>query len=169
VNEREAQESTRAVEQMWEIELGPERSRWIEALLPFDSVTVSSAILKLYESAVNKPTVEELIASTIAMGRVREEFEARREPRLTDANPILAPWVLGWAVARHRHGDFRVLPGQKEGYDRLQAHNPGYRTYVWPDQEQMPEEDVARYIEEGSALSAKQVVQMITSGIRSAG
>ena len=163
MNESEAQGSVRAVEQMWEIELGPDRAKWAEQLLPYDSVTVSSAILRLYETSGGNPTVEELVAAVIEMGLERKRFEEPKGPSVLDANPMLEPWVVGWAVARYRHQDFRVLEGQKEGYDYNQINNPGYRTYVWPDHEVLPAEDAARYIEEGSSLSVAEIFRMISA------
>jgi hypothetical protein len=174
MDERQAQESCRAVEQMWEIELSGElRADWVTALLPYDSITVAGAILKLYESTKGAPILSDLVQAVVEMERERRQFE---DPGVSEDDDVVAeeilielmPWLRAWAVARYRHRDFRPLPEQKRGFDDLQIENPGYRTYVWPDHEPMPEEDVARYSEEGSSLSAKQITDLIlSSGARS--
>ena len=76
---------------------------------------------------------------------------------------VIEPWIKGWAVARYHHEDFRVWPQQKAGYDTIQIANPHYRTYVWPEQELMPQEDADRYIAEGASMSSSQLFSLIIS------
>lgn len=178
MDETKAQDSIKAIEQMWDCDLEVERIAWMEAFAPFDSVTVAGALLKIYEHSPERPSIAEVVLAVETMQaekqqqsspHVRTEVEEPWVPRPAfdgDRGPIspeVAPWVKGWAVARYRHKDFRVFIQQKIGYDSHQIANPSYRTYVWPDQELMPPEDVARYIEEGSPLKAADIVSMIAS------
>lgn len=64
----------------------------------------------------------------------------------------LPAWVKGWMIAFTR-SDTRAWPEQKPGADYLQRSNPFYRTYVWSEQEMMPEEDRLRYMDEGRNLT----------------
>jgi len=165
---KQAQESASAIEQMWEVDLGPARDAWIEALMPLDSAIVAAAILKGYERG-KRPTIEGLIAATKEMERQRAEIEARSPHVRTgpaEEEPVvfaieLAPWVKGWAVARYRHNDFRVFPEQRPGYDRIQTAHPSHRTHVWPNQELIDPADAARYIEEGAPLATDDIFRMI--------
>ena len=57
----------------------------------------------------------------------------------------------------------RVWPEQRFGYDSIQRYNSGFRTYVWPDQEGMPEDKMAEYAAAGEKLSVDQVFGLIGS------
>jgi hypothetical protein len=165
-------DSIKAIEQMWDCDLGAERDEWMDALSPLDSVTVAGTLLKLYEgSSSGHPTIEQLVEAAVAMGE--EKLAALPEVDPWVPTPVLddergpfvyevAPWVKGWAVARYRHQDFRVFPQQKVGYDSHQIANSGYRTYVWPDQLKMPPEDAERYTEEGAPLKVDEIFRMIS-------
>lgn len=66
----------------------------------------------------------------------------------------VSDWMKGKILALYRN-DFRVWSEQKPGYDTLQTTNPSFRTYVWGEQEQMPEEERERYIEQASRMDSK--------------
>lgn len=72
----------------------------------------------------------------------------------------LEAWVKGWLVARAER-DLRVWPEQKDGYTALQADNPYQRTYVWLEQEEMPEPERLEYEKIGADLSAAQAAKLL--------
>lgn len=173
MDDRQAQESVRAIEQMWECELGSEREQWREALMPFDSVTVAGTILKLYESSSDRPSIPELVEAVDEMTRLKGE-SARADSVPDDPEPVedmdrgafeieIPPWIKGWAVARYRHNDGRSFPEQRLGYDSHQINNPSAKTYIWPEQEKMPHEKAMAYIEEGAPLTVDEIFGMILS------
>lgn len=174
MDEQWAQESVNAVEQMWEITL-IDREKWVAALFPFDRATVAAAILKYYETGVSAPEIDELVQVVEKTERLRATMETGTPyvpPDDSSAydevdNDLLAPppWVKGWAVARYRHGDTRVFPEQRAGYDTAQIANPHSRTYVWSEQVLMPEEDAERYIAEGASLTTEQVFTLIKENV----
>jgi hypothetical protein len=164
----QAQDSTEAIEQMWECSLSEDREDWIEALLPFDSITVAGTLLKLYEnSSPGSPSLTEVVSAVTAMEAKRQDSGPQQDlpPIPDEGRDVFArevdPWVKGWAVARYKHQDFRVFPQQRRGYDSHQLTNSGYRTYVWPDQEKMPPEDVERYVAEGAPLLTDDIFALV--------
>lgn len=62
-------------------------------------------------------------------------------------------WVKAWMVARAT-GDTRVLIEQKPGYDFMQLAHPHTRTFVWPEQELMPDDARAEYVAKAAQLGA---------------
>jgi len=166
----QAEDSVRSLEQMWDVDLSSEQNAWIEALLPFESVVVATAILKHYERGRDLD-VNELVQTAREMEAEKKRVDStsphvRTEPT-PDADPAagfvidLAPWIKGWAVARYRHGDFRVFPEQRSAYDSHQIANPSHRTYVWPDHEMIDPESAAKYIEEGAPLKVADIFGMM--------
>jgi len=160
VNEEQAWETVLAVEQTWRIELGEERRTWAEAMLPFNSLSAAAAILKVGDRQRDRPTIGDI-------RRVIIEIEAAQgltaETEQQEAGYVweLESWIKGWAVGRYKHGDMRVFPEQRRGYDSLQTYNSGFRTYIWPEQEKMPEEEMAKYTAEGLRLSVDAVFGLI--------
>lgn len=161
MNEQQAWDSVLAIEQTWGIELGEERQAWADAMLPFDSMSAAAAILKVRDRQRDRPTIGDI-------RRVIIQIEAEKSPVATldgdhESEYVrdLPSWIKGWAVSRYKHGDMRVWPEQRLGYDSLQRYNPGFRTYVWPDQEMMPSEEMARYAAEGSKLSVSDLFGLI--------
>ncbi len=171
MDERQARDSVSALEQIWETEI-LNQPEWVEALLPFDSVTVATAIVKYFESGVDHPdrddflrwVREEAARPPLAHAPAYEEESDQSSP-YDDLGVefVLQPWVKGWAVARYRHDDMRVFPQQKPGYDTAQIANEHHRTYVWSEQEPMPQEDIDRYIAEGATLTINQVFALMAS------
>lgn len=162
------QDAIKSIEQMWECELfGDERDDWAEALGPLDSATVAAALIKLYGTSSGIPTIPDVISATHEMEIERQASpHVRTEPdpeRMADFAREMEPWVKGWVVARYIHGDRRVFPQQKPGYDTLQLRNPYQRDYVWSEQEHMPLEDVERYIAEGAPLTRAEIFRTIGS------
>jgi hypothetical protein len=171
----QAKDSVDALEQMWEFTLNAAESEmWIEALLPFESVVVATAILKHYERG-QSPEIDELLVTVNEMEQEKHRVDQASPHVRTGPTPDadraaaaaefvidLAPWIKGWAVARYRHGDFRVFPEQRSAYDSHQIANPGYRTYVWPDHEQVDPESAAAYITEGAPLKVDDIFGMMS-------
>jgi len=79
----------------------------------------------------------------------------------------LPEWVKGKLLALSRD-DKRVWPEQKPGYDRAQRDNLGYRTYIWAEQEHMPDDEQDRYIRESAGLTS-QDFSRIFSAVTGAG
>ena len=140
-------------------------------MLPYESVHIAAALMEMYSSGVEADSLS--VSDVISTSkRIVAEWEERSTPRDVVASPhvrtpepvgrLLEGWVKGWFVARYRYNDTRVFPEQKEGYDRIQVWNPHFRTHVWPDQEEMPPEDAARYIEEGARLRPSEIFATIS-------
>ena len=175
MDDKQTKDSIKAIEQMWNCDLTADTIAWTEALAPFDSVTVAGTLLKIYKHSPGVPSIEEVVSAIVEMEAEKLTSPHVRtgsdpwipEPVLDDERgPFVyevAPWVKGWAVARYRHKDGRVFAEQRVGYDSHQIANPSYRTYVWPDQEKMPPEDAARYIEEGAPLTVDEIFRLIAS------
>lgn len=159
MNEEQAWDTVMAVEQTWGIELGEDRQSWADAMLPFDSLSAAAAILKVRDRQRDRPTIGDI-------RRVILEIDAAKGPAPDEQESgvyvrDLPAWIKGWAVGRYKRGDKRVWPEQRLGYDSIQRSNPGYRTYVWPDQEKMPEEKMAEYTAEGLRLSVDDVFSLM--------
>jgi len=166
VNEEQAWETVLAVEQTWGIELGEDRQIWVNEMLPFDSLTAAAAILKVRDRQRDRPTVGDIrrVIIEIEASKPQSPGAPREQPRQESEGEYvrdLSGWIKGWAVARYKHGDMRVWPEQRLGYDSIQRYNSGHRTYVWPDQEKMPEEQMAEYTAEGLRLSVDDVFGLI--------
>lgn len=116
--------------------------------------------------AVERAHKHERFRPSVAVLRAyAQEIARSRKPTTTFAGheeqQILPAWVKGWAIARYRDGDMRCWPEQKEGYDELQEMHPQSKDYVWPFQEIMPEEDRARFANQGAYLTDEQVLGLI--------
>lgn len=159
----QARDSIKAVEQMWNCEI-VNIPTWVEALVPFDSVTVAGTILRLFESSGDRPDLDTLVAAVQAMQQAKQAGPEDAEETDKEHGHFvyeIAPWVKAWSVARYRHKDFRAFPQQKAGYDSHQIANSGFRSYVWPDQEKMPAEEIEKYTREGSGLSVRDIFGII--------
>lgn len=134
---------------------------WESFLVGRDYDTTLKAYVRLSERQRDLPTIADFRGMIIAI----ETDQRAAMPKIEEAEYArdLDDWVKGWTVARYRHKDTRVFPQQKRGYDSIQLSNSGFRTYVWPDQEMMPAEDVDRYITEGSGLSVQDIFGLIGS------
>lgn len=173
MTEAEARDAIKGIEQCWDCEV-IEVPQWLEALRDLDSATTAAAILRLYAKAPAglPPTIAEVVEcaaviESMERSPVADADPPRPEPAVdAERGPFayeVPAWTKGWAVARYRHKDHRVFAEQKVGYDSHQIANPGYRTYVWPEQEKMPPEEAAAYIEEGAPLGVDEIFRMITA------
>lgn len=162
MNEQQAWETVLAVEQTWGISIGEERQAWADAMLPFDSMSAAAAILKVRDRQRDRPTIGDIRRVIIEIDAAMASDDVRGESA-ADGQYVrdLPDWIKGWAVSRYKHGDMRVWPEQRLGYDSLQRYNSGFRTYVWPDQEMMPSEEMAKYVTEGSKLSVSDLFGLI--------
>ena len=163
MNEEQAWDTVLSVEQTWGIELGEDRQIWADAMLSFDSLSAAAAILKVRDRQRDKPTIADIRRVIIEIDSAQlAGSRPTREEGLEDQYVLdLQAWIKGWAVSRYKHGDMRVWPEQRLGYDSIQRYNSGHRTYVWPDQEKMPEEQMAEYTAEGLRLSVDDVFGLI--------
>jgi hypothetical protein len=112
VDERQAQESVSAVEQMWDFELGDSaRKLWHNAMAPFDSVTVAGAILKLHDTRKERPRLNEFKAAVEEMTAAKEtSLRAHPVARTVSDDPL--DWIHVWNWLRFTNNDFRALPQQ---------------------------------------------------------
>ena len=135
---------------------------YARAIEPMDARLVMPAVIRAVGELEFYPKVA-VLREFVAIERRLSEPDppADRMPE-HQLNVRLDPWVAGWCVARYKHGDTRVLPQQKPGYDTLQLQNPSYRTYVWPDQQHMDAETAAAYVTEGAGLTAADVFKLIS-------
>ena len=132
---------------------------WTDFLKTRDVEMATKAYLHLRDAQPERPVIADL-RNMIVKFEVdrRMSLPAIEEPGFVRE---IDPWVFAWCVARYKHGDLRILPQQKSGYDALQGENPYYRTYVWPDQEHMDADAVAAYQAEGAGLTAADVFRLI--------
>lgn len=168
MNEEQAWDTVFAVEQTWGIELGDDRQAWVDAMLPFDSISAAAAILKVGDRQRDRPTIGDIRRAIIEIDAAmasRDSGDRESSGSDTEGQYVrdLPAWIKGWAVGRYKHGDMRVWPEQRLGYDSIQRYNSGFRTYVWPDQEGMPEDKMAEYAAAGEKLSVDQVFGLIGS------
>ena len=132
---------------------------WTDFFKTQDFEMAMLAYTKLRDSQPERPVI-----SDIRKMIVKLEVDRRMaQPAVEEVEFVreLDPWVIAWCLARYKHGDMRVLPQQKPGFDTLQLHNPSFRTYVWPDQQHMDAESVAAYQAEGAGLTAADVFRLI--------
>lgn len=112
MDEQQAQESVRAVEQMWDFELGASaRQLWRNAMMPYDSVTVAGAILKIHDGSRERPRLNDFKHAV-------EEMTAEKETAMR-AHPVARTvvdepleWTHVWSWLRFTEGDFRAMPQQ---------------------------------------------------------
>jgi hypothetical protein len=132
---------------------------WESFLVGRDYDTTLKAYVRLSERQRDLPTIADFRGMIIAL----EADQRAAMPKIEEAEYArdLEDWVKGWAVGRYKHGDMRVWPEQRFGYDSIQRDNPHYRTYVWPDQEMMPDEEITKYTAEGSGLSVQDIFGLI--------
>lgn len=132
---------------------------WIDYLMKQDDVEKTMrAVVLLSERMKEKPTVSDL-RGMLANLYTQEQATspALPEPKYERELP---GWVKGWIVA-YAKGDKRVWPQQKLGYDQLQREHDTHRTYVWPEQEQMPEAEREAYEQMGARLEPQRIAAMI--------
>lgn len=112
MDEKQAQESVRAVEQMWSFELGDSaRDLWRNAMLPFDSLTVAGAILKLHEGTGGRPRLNEFKKAVEEMSAEKETAMGSHPVAKTAiAEPL--EWVNVWHWIRFTNADLRAMPQQ---------------------------------------------------------
>jgi hypothetical protein len=137
---------------------------WINEVEKFhDPGIATRAVADLYvASGERPPTVEDLKQAYRAIAKQR----LAAKPSIDEGEFVreLENWLKGWLVARAA-GDERVWPEQKIGYDELQSANHSYRTYVWPDQDEMPDEKRAEYEKRGETLTAAEAGEMLGAGV----
>ena len=140
----------------WDMQLDADGTgSWMAFLAEHPFAQSMSAYTRLRDRQKERPTIADLRRLIIEATVVVPVEEDVLPP------PEVEPWVVAWAVARYKHGDMRVLPQQKPGYDALQTANPYQRTYVWPDQELMDDEAVSAYVAAGTGLSVDDVFRAI--------
>lgn len=157
----------------WNMHLDDERHNriWLDYLETIDDVQLAlDGIARLARDMSRRPTVSDLRAAIGAIRtdrRLAEPHEPRRaEMGQEDFKRDLPDWVKGWAVARYAERDLRVWPEQGPGYDWMQEQYPHTRTYVWGEQEQMPEEERAAYEQRGSHITSEKVGAILSGGVK---
>lgn len=99
MDEREAQELVRSVEAAWRIDFGQDGRRiWREAMMRYDSVIASIAVVKLAERQRERPTVADVRHMILKL----EADQRADEPALPEPEPENIPtWVFVWRWARY--------------------------------------------------------------------
>lgn len=138
---------------------------WKRELMKFDDAALATqAIAAIYSAPFEGKPKPPTPADVREMYRKLAQDARMKVPALPEPpGEGMPPWVKGWAVARFRHGDLRVWPQQKPGYDSLQRTSAATRTHVWPDQEPLPEPDQAKYEAEGANLTEGEVLALIST------
>lgn len=124
------------------------------ALEAMDAKLTTLAVLRAERELEFYPklaTLRELVRIEKALAA--PEPPADRMASVPDFKRDIPAWVRRWVAAR-AHGDMRVFPEQKPGYDTLQIQEPAFRTYVWPDQEPMPAD---AWLDEAENVTDSQV------------
>jgi len=113
MNEREAFEMVRAIEHLWNYDMGSDgRNTWTQAMMHMPSAHASEAIIRLSERQRQRPTIADVramvrhIMSNHAAKELRPELNAPREQTPT--------WVNVWAWSRWTNNDHRSFPQQSE-------------------------------------------------------
>jgi hypothetical protein len=154
MTEREAREIVNLLEASFTFDLQEMgRNVWISDLTRFDYAIGLEAAVMLCRTTNRRPLLKDVIDYIQKLQRDRAEGW-REQP----AEKIQPPtWVPGWVVSRYRDGDNRLWPEQQIGYVALGFH--------WDEKSVMPDEERARYVEEGRKLSVEQLWAMIRSGV----
>ncbi len=135
---------------------------YARAIEPLDGTLVTLAVMRAVRELEFYPRVAVLLEFVQIERRLAEpEPPADRMAVIPDFKRPVPAWVKAWVVARYIHNDFRVLPDQKPGYDSLQNREPAFRTYVWPDQDLMPEQQAFTYAEMGAGLTVAHVFDTV--------
>lgn len=136
---------------------------WIKEVERFhDPAIATRAVADLFSASGERPpTVADLKEAYRAIAKQR--LAARPQIEEQEFVRELENWLKGWLVAR-AEGDERVWPEQKIGYDELQSANHTYKTYIWPEQEEMPDEMRFEYERRGEKLTAAEAGRMLTAG-----
>lgn len=125
MDEIQAEQTVLAVEQTWKCDLGEARNLWLQAVLPFDSLTAAAAIIKLSERSRDRPSIAELreMITEITAEKIdhaRAQLPAKRDPhpetRTTGKKNEPPEWTHIWSWLRFKQNDFRRLP-QQDAYD----------------------------------------------------
>lgn len=165
MTEEAALEIVAMIDRHWNMYLLAEGSitakLWLDFLRQQDDVVMTmKAVARLAEQQSARPTVADLRQMIRQVeGDVRATTPALPEPEYEREMP---GWVKGWAVARAK-GDWRTWPEQKEGYDRMQREHPHDRTYVWPDQDEMPGPERQAYERMGARMTVEQITAMLVA------
>ena len=132
---------------------------WESFFVAKDYNTTLKAYVRLSERQRDLPTIADFRGMILAI----EADNRTATPSIEEAEYVreLPSWIKGWTVSRYKHSDMRVWPEQRLGYDSIQRYNSGFRTYVWPDQEPMPAEEMAKYVAEGNTLSVDDVFAIV--------
>jgi hypothetical protein len=137
---------------------------YAHAIEPLNAQHTTAAVTRAVNELEFYPRVAVLREYVQIERRLAEpEPPADRMPYIEHGKLQPPAWIRTWIISRYRHRDFRVLPEQKPGYDTLQTHEPHFRTYVWPDQEPMPQDQAAVYAAEGAGLSVEDVFHTLTT------
>jgi hypothetical protein len=135
---------------------------WINEIEKLDDAAVATqAVAALFvESQDRLPTPADLKAAY--RQAAYRQIEQAAQPAVEEAEFVreLPMWVKGWLVARAQ-GDMRVWPEQKPGYDLIQREYVHDRTYVWGEQEPMPDAEQEEWEKKAAALSAAQVEKLM--------
>lgn len=170
MNHKSAAELLAMIASHWQMRPGDERHDriWLDYLEGIDDVQLAlDGIARLARDTSRRPTVSDLRAAIGAIKADRRISEPH-EPRTSETQAFvrdLPDWVKGWAVARYAENDHRVWPQQGDGYDWMQEQYPHTRTYVWGEQEQMPEDQRAAYEQRGSHITSAKVAAILSGSL----
>lgn len=122
-------------------------TRWLEFFESQEDATAMMVVLqKVAARQRDRVTISDVKKALI---RLAPSPEAESEEFVRE----IPTWVKIWLVAR-ANGDTRVLAEQERGYNFMQVDYPFGRTYVWPEQELMPDDARTKHAEAAMRLGA---------------
>lgn len=97
---------------MWSFELSESvRELWRKAVMPYDSVTVAGAILKLHEGKGGRPRLNQFKQAIEDMAAAKEAAMSPHPVAKTAVGDSLE-WTHVWSWLRFTQGDTRAMPQQ---------------------------------------------------------
>lgn len=131
---------------------------WRHELAPMDAEIAMEAVVALYTSASSlerpRPVTPKDFYDAVSNIQKRRRLAT---PALPEAEFVrkTPAWVKGKILAMSEN-DTRVWFEQKAGYDSLQRDHPETRTYVWGEQQQVPEPEREKYMERAASMTANE-------------
>lgn len=131
MTDREAQELVRAIEHLWDYDMGSDaRQTWCEGLATMHSLHASEAVLRLHQRQPEKPTLPD-VRNMIA--KVVRDHEHPKRNELPPAGAEAPLWVRRWLCARYLFAKFDREQDMRRFREQDQWAHPSLE--VMPDGE----------------------------------
>lgn len=137
----------------------------VEKVPDEDTEMATMAVIELTTGMATIPTPTDFHSMLRKLKREKKPAAVLDESE-PEFKRSVSDWVKGKMLAL-AHGDVRAWPDQKAGYDAIQRSYPDYRTYVWKEQEQMPDDEQDRYIEQAAKMTSNDfdlIYESVTGG-----